>query len=130
MVSSLSFPSESGPLGPLGTRPLRLQLDQLDGQGVCVRVTGELDLLTTEELHAQLTEILTPERAVVLDLGGVTFMDSTGLAAIVKAVNRAKTIGAELKIASPLPSQPQRLLELTGILERLTFTAIPPPARA
>ncbi|HWD84227.1 MAG TPA: STAS domain-containing protein [Solirubrobacteraceae bacterium] len=122
----MPFPSESGPESQLGTRPLRVELDDLAGQTMCVRVTGELDLATTEELNAQLTEILTSARTVVLDLGGVTFMDSTGLSAILRAVNRAEMIGAELKIASPLPSQPQRLLELTGILERLAFTAVPP----
>ena len=101
-------------------------MDHLAEQGFCVRVTGELDLATTEELNAQLSEILAAPRRVVLDLGGVTFMDSSGLATIVGAINRAEMIGARLEVASPLPPQPQRLLELTGILERLSLTVLPP----
>lgn len=69
---------------------------------------------------------LAGSRTVVLDLGGVTFMDSTGLAAIVGAMNRARDSGADLKVAAPLPPQPQRLLELTGVLDRMSFTNAPP----
>jgi anti-anti-sigma factor len=108
------------------TRELTVQVDHLDDRRVCVRAAGELDLATAEELSAQLKAVLTEPRHVVLDLGEVTFMDSTGLAAIIGGLNCARESGGQMEIARPLPAQPQRLLELTGVLERLTFTATPP----
>lgn len=105
---------------------LKVELDQLDAACVCVRVGGELDMATAEELSFRLAETLTHARTVVLDLGEVRFMDSTGLAAIIAALRQASDNGAELTIASPLPPQPQRLLELTGVVDRLSFTTAPP----
>jgi anti-anti-sigma regulatory factor len=63
-------------------------------------------------------------------LSELTFMDSTGLASIITAVNRANGRGAGLQIARPLPAQPYRLLELTGIMARLSFTPHPPGDRS
>jgi anti-sigma B factor antagonist len=124
----MTFPSSNGSAGdasrPLGG--LQVELDQLDSERVCVRVAGELDLATAEGLSSRLAEILTRARTVVLDLGELQFMDSTGLAAIITALRQASDNGAELAIASPLPPQPQRLLELTGVVERLSFTPTPP----
>lgn len=91
-----------------------------------MRVAGELDLATAEELDSRLMEILARAHQVVLDLGELSFMDSTGLASIIRAVNRADGVGAVLEIAAPLPPQPKRLLELTGVISRLAFTSAPP----
>jgi stage II sporulation protein AA (anti-sigma F factor antagonist) len=123
---SLPFSNGPSPENGRGARELRVQLDRLTEQRLCVRVAGELELATSEELSSKLSEILTEPQEVVLDLGGVTFMDSAGLAVIINATKRAEMIGAQLEIASPLPSQSQRLLELTGMVERVTFTATPP----
>lgn len=120
------FPNGSGGGASRPASGLQVELDQLDSERFCLRVAGELDLATAEELSSRLSEILTRARTVVLDLGELRFMDSTGLAAIIAALRQASDNGAELAIASPLPPQPQRLLELTGVVERLSFTASPP----
>jgi anti-sigma B factor antagonist len=127
-IARLTLPSSngSGHYPHSGAGQLRIQQDQLVDRRRCVRVAGELDLATTEELAAHLRGLLDRREDIVLDLSGVTFMDSTGLAAIVSAINQADAAGAKLSIASSLPAQPQRLLELTGVLERLTFTPVPP----
>lgn len=109
-----------------GSRALEVVLDELDDRRVCLRVAGELDLATAEELDHTLAEALSSNDSVVLDLSEVTFIDSTGLAAIITAVNRASGSGAVLQIATPLPDQPYRLLELTGVMARLSFTPAPP----
>lgn len=101
-------------------------VDDLEDRRVCLRVAGELDLATAEELGRTLAQALDSNDAVVLDLSEVTFIDSTGLAAIIAAVNRANGNGAVLQIATPLPNQPHRLLELTGVMSRLSFTPVPP----
>ena len=82
-----------------------------------IGLAGELDVGTVEQLTAAVAGALDdPEcRELDLDLGGVTFCDSTGLGALVAA--RAATREA---VRSPWvlvrPSDPvHRLLQLTGL---------------
>lgn len=105
-----------------------MYLERLDDRRICLRLAGELDLATADELDHTLTDVLSSAETVVLDLSDLTFMDSTGLASIITALNRADGHGAVLQIASPLPAQPCRLLELTGVMSRLAFTPAPPRA--
>ncbi len=86
-----------------------------------LRLTGELDLETTPTLDEQLQEVnrSQPGRLLV-DLSGVEFMDSTGLAAIVRAQRSANTNGHKLLLRRAA-GQVQRLFDLTGMTERLTF---------
>jgi anti-sigma B factor antagonist len=56
-----------------------------------LHIEGEVDLLTTPNLSAEITKLLTdnPSAAVVLDLSGVTFFGSSGLAMLIKAADTA-----------------------------------------
>ena len=75
---------------------------------VTVVVTGEVDLdtaPTVRHLHGGAN--------VHLDLGGVTFMDSSGLHVLLATTRRASLVGAELQLVRVSP-RVQRLLELTG----------------
>lgn len=112
-----------------GRGGLRVDLDHLGDGRTCLRVAGELDLATAEALDEALTNALSCADSVVLDLSELTFMDSTGLASIIAGLGRAGGHGAVLEIASPLPPQPHKLLELTGVITRLSFTPAPPRVR-
>jgi anti-anti-sigma factor len=57
---------------------------------------------------------------VVVDLGGVTFMDSTGLGVIVEANQRARREGVKLEIL-PGPRAVQQVFAVSGLLEALPF---------
>ncbi|MCG6500010.1 STAS domain-containing protein, partial [Kitasatospora sp. A2-31] len=83
-----------------------------------VRAHGEIDLDTAPDLHDQLTRALTEHREVVLDLTEVTFMDCSGLNAIVNARNRADRQGAHLVLRG-IGRPVARLLALTGLTRRL-----------
>jgi anti-anti-sigma factor len=86
---------------------------------VCVFVHGELDLSTADQLKDVLSDQLSDGRRVLLDLSAVSFIDSSGLAAIVNSVNGATDRGAELKVSEELNPQARRLMELTGVLPML-----------
>jgi anti-anti-sigma factor len=59
----------------------------IDARGVAVLLAGELDLETAPGLEEELAALGATQRTrVVLDLRGVTFMDSAGLKAILRAV--------------------------------------------
>jgi anti-anti-sigma factor len=54
----------------------------------------------------------------VLDLEELSFMDSTGLRAVLMSREHCERHGCELYLARPQPTV-LRLLELTGVLPRL-----------
>jgi anti-anti-sigma factor len=100
----------------------RLAVQWITGvQALTVRLEGELDLETARELDHQLAAI-DPARLkrLVIDLSGVTFMDSRGLSSIVRAHQSAQQNGYAVVLRRG-SNQVQRLFALTGVDERLTF---------
>lgn len=90
-----------------------------------IAVAGELDLASGPELEAELERIAGPDtRLLVIDLSGLDFMDSTGLSIIVRAHQRLGGEGCELGLVRGSP-QVQRLLDLTGVAERLRIVDAP-----
>ena len=82
---------------------------------------GEIDLAGSRELGSQLGEIAgEPGVAAVLDLSGVTFLDSVALGVILKAASRFRRQAKRLVIVAP-PGPVLRLLELTGVGDRLAL---------
>jgi anti-sigma B factor antagonist len=59
-------------------------------------------------------------RTIVLDLRGVTFMDSGGLHSLIKAHDACRQDGHDLQII-PGPENVQRLFQLTGTADMLPF---------
>lgn len=59
-------------------------------------VAGPLDLSTTTEVHALITDRLAPERVLLFDLRAVTFLGSSGLTMLVDLAQQARTAGGRL----------------------------------
>jgi len=108
-------PRDAEPMGSLRIHRVR------DEHGVVLELSGELDLASAPEVERQLAEIEgeKPDR-ILVDLSGVSFMDSTGLAVMLRAQQTAETNGHQLCLRPGSP-QVQRLFEITGALERFTF---------
>jgi anti-sigma B factor antagonist len=85
---------------------------------VVLRLRGELDLATASELSEQLGRAEHDARVVVIDLRGLEFMDSTGVALLASADRRARERGGRLVVVRG-GRQVQRLFELTGLDGRL-----------
>ena len=81
-----------------------------------LRLDGELDLATAALLRARLREF--DAQALTLDLTGVSFTDSTGLAILLEARTRARRSGTTLRIRGA-SGQTRELLERTGVLTLL-----------
>jgi anti-sigma B factor antagonist len=95
---------------------------QSEGPECVVSVSGELDLAAASSLESELDRVLQSEvTRIVLDLAGLEFIDSTGLSVLVRAQQRAHESGRELGLVNP-GQQVERLLSLTGLTERLTFS--------
>ena len=76
--------------------------------------------------YAQALDQISPEqtRVVVVDLRELEFMDSTGLSTLVRAHQRLSELECELTLVKG-PPQVQRLLDLTGVAERVRLGADP-----
>jgi stage II sporulation protein AA (anti-sigma F factor antagonist) len=97
---------------------LRVDVDHED-EGVIVNVAGELDPLTAETLDDQVDGlVLAGYPSVVLDLREVTFLDSSGLRALIRAHGEMARHGRSLQLRSPSQSV-RRVLELTGLVDYL-----------
>ncbi len=84
-------------------------------------LSGELDLSSVATLERCLREVCTAETAsVVLDLSGLTFMDSNGLRMTLLARELCERNGCEFMLVQG-PPQVRRLFDVTGLLDRLPF---------
>jgi anti-sigma B factor antagonist len=86
-----------------------------------VQPRGELDLVTVEELRAALDAIAHAER-LVLDLRGLSFIDSSGLHLLLALHRRAQRDGFQLTLVMP-PAPADRVIELSGLAQVLPFDA-------
>ncbi len=88
-----------------------------------VSLFGELDIAAAPRLDAELTglEAARPGR-IVLDLRGLTFLDSTGLRSLLGADARAREDGRSLTLIQG-PDVVQRVFSITGLEGRLDIVA-------
>jgi anti-anti-sigma factor len=101
--------------------PFEVQSEALDGGIHVFTVYGELDLDTAPQLEGPLDESLSGagELSLVLDLSQCEFIDSTGIALIVRAWKRVDSdAGGEGQgrlVICCSNDQVQRLLKITGV---------------
>jgi anti-sigma B factor antagonist len=91
-----------------------------DGATIVV-ATGDLDLATSPQLALVLTALARQERATVVDLSAVTFLDSSGLAVLLRANTEAARGRWSLKIAPELSEAVALVFRLTSATEILTL---------
>lgn len=84
---------------------------------VSVSPAGDLDVSTSHRLLACVDDLLAEGRSrITLDLQAVTFIDSSGLGALVKAHKRAEAAPADLVVVGPRPHI-YRAMEISGIVK-------------
>jgi anti-sigma B factor antagonist len=82
-----------------------------------VRVTGEIDIQSSPILDESLQKAQAEGAwSIVVDLSGVSFLDSTGLSVLVAALKRGQDGGGGVRLTSPR-SNVRRVLEVTGLAE-------------
>lgn len=89
------------------------------GSQLIFELNGELDIAFGPGLRGQIIGVLRdlePDR-LILDLTGLTFIDSSGLGVLVWAHHQLAERGSRLCLAAPGP-QVQRVLQISG-LDRL-----------
>jgi anti-sigma B factor antagonist len=94
---------------------VRVTSSRIGADSYAVAVTGELDLHSAPQVQARLDDLLDAgARSVVVDLMGVSFIDSAGLGVLLSASKSLKTSGGELVLAAD-DRRILRVLEITGL---------------
>lgn len=97
--------------------------ESVDDSVDLVAISGELDISNSAELRRRVEAAFEGGRkCLVLDLGGLTYMDSSGLAALIYAHQLAAARGGGMAVVVASPSV-RRTLEVRGLDGLLTIAA-------
>lgn len=108
----------AGELIELGALTMR---SEREGEIHTIRLSGELDLATADDVEKELARVeATDAGSIVLDLSGLTFMDSTGVRLVVNAHTRTRAEGRRLTLMRGQAAV-QRVMELSGVDALLPF---------
>ncbi len=104
----------------MGPAPFQATASDLEGGVRLLEVRGELDLSTALQLEEPLEEaVQAADAAVLIDLAGCEFIDSTGIALIVRAWQRVDAAagngGKGGLVLCCQNEQVRRVLEVTGL---------------
>jgi anti-anti-sigma factor len=104
-----------------GVRPGRLQMrSSVDGTAHVLVLVGELDLSECSAVESELTRLESNgHERIVIDLGGLEFIDSTGIALLVAAMRRSEKDSGRLRFVPSQSPDVQRLLQICGLEDRL-----------
>jgi|1186.fasta_scaffold127992_2 anti-sigma B factor antagonist len=86
-------------------------------------VRGELDLATAPELRREIENLLSDGHRrplVIIDMGDVTFCDSSGLQALLLLAEHSHRVGINFRLSN-LTANVQRVFELTGTTRLLSI---------
>ena len=91
-------------------------LEERVGEGVpVITVSGEIDVATAPQLREALHGVIARgQPTVVLDLLGVTFLDSTALGVLVGGLKRCRELGGELHVVVA-DVRIRKIFEITGL---------------
>ncbi len=106
-------------------RPIRidsgcLRIELGPGVETClVKLAGDLDLASVPTLESEVDRLLAEDlRRIVLDLGGLEFIDSAGIQCLLVLSRRSNQAGDALRMLEP-DGEVDRMLLLTGVREVL-----------
>jgi anti-sigma B factor antagonist len=106
----------------MNAEALRVELERRPDAIVVISLEGEVDLHTAPIVReAFLREFDAGARRFVIDVGGVTFMDSTALGVFVGGETRVRACKGRMAIVCSSPEL-RRVFETRGLWEALTFS--------
>ena len=83
-----------------------------------IRLTGDIDMLTSQRLRSSVADVLEehPGDEVTFDIGGVGFVDSSGLSVLINIAQR----GRRVVLRHPTDTV-RRVIETTGLTSLLNL---------
>ena len=95
---------------------------KVDGRKMTAWITGEVDHHRAKQLMLDLerkVEINYPKE-LVLDLSGVTFMDSSGIAVLLRTCRRMREIDGTFRVTQ-VPRQAGKVLRAAGLQKMMSI---------
>jgi anti-sigma B factor antagonist len=90
------------------------------GDSMVITIHGDLDIVTSPQLDESLTHAESTHGRIVLDLGDVDFLDTSGLAVIVGHWKKLESAGGKLALAGARYRY-TKTLWITGLADKLTL---------
>ena len=89
---------------------------KVEDRTLTVTLRGDLDHHAARGLMEQMDRLMEQNlpSKTILDLGGLTFMDSSGIAVILRAKRRMEALGGNLVVIN-IPKQAARVLDTAGL---------------
>lgn len=79
---------------------LELEVLKKDGMSI-LKITGDVDLYSSPQVRKQVVSLISKtNKNLLVDLAEVTYMDSSGVATLVEALQLTKKLGGKLKLFS------------------------------
>jgi anti-anti-sigma factor len=97
--------------------PLSIRSER-DGDTYRVLAVGELDIATVGMLEKAVLDVEDRAQAIVLDLSGLSFIDSTGLRLVIELSERYGGATNRIQVVAGSPAV-ERLLDIAGLRDRL-----------
>lgn len=98
---------------------LELSMEKLNSQVTVVNAKGEVDLNTSHQLNETLIELINRgNRHLVLNLGGIKFLDSSGVAVVIATFRRIRLAAGSLSLISNNLNF-KKLFSITNLTEQV-----------
>jgi anti-sigma B factor antagonist len=107
---------------------LKVEQEQTTEACTICRPVGELDAFTVGHFREALAELASKPR-LIIDMSGVSFIDSAGLGALIGGIRRTRELGGEVVVCCNRPSI-VRTLQTTGFDRIVTMTETVGEAKA
>ena len=103
------------PHGPVGLLTDDGKVAMTDDRTAVLQPTGRLNMVAAPAFKSLVEETVdSGQTRIVVDLGQVTFIDSSGLGALIAALKATRQAGGDLRIAD-VPEQVLTVLRLTNL---------------
>lgn len=109
--------------GVSDSESFHIEMDSHDDDTVTVVLDGEMDMADADWVEATLATAAEHHRLMNIDLSGLSFIDSTGLRALLSIQQGAKIRGIELRFTHPSSA-------VSRVLEAASFTGLFPEPRS
>ncbi len=100
---------------------------KFDKKGGCLtaHITGDIDHHNAKYVREAIDGTLTSEKpsALILELGGISFMDSSGLGLVLGRYAKAKEVGCTMRICGA-DKRTVKLLEMAGVGRIIEIAAV------
>ncbi|HIT24712.1 MAG TPA: STAS domain-containing protein [Candidatus Enterenecus avicola] len=96
-------------------------IDKQNG-AIVISIRGEVDHHSARTIMENIDQTISSQlpMKLVLDLSSVTFMDSSGIAVLLRALRQMNQLGGNLRVTG-IPPQPRKVLDAAGIGRLITL---------